>query len=43
MYVGFSTITRRKMFLYVEDDYRYLMRSYFRHGVDKNHQDNTYM
>lgn len=43
MYVGFTTITKRKMFIFESDDFRYLARSYFEHGVDQAHKHNTYM
>lgn len=43
MYVGFSTITRRRMVSYMEDDYQYLIRAYYANGVDEYHRDNTYI
>ena len=43
MYVGFTTITKRKMFVFTSDDFRYIVRSYFEHGVDDHHKHNTYM
>ena len=42
MYVGFTTITRRKMFVYENDGIRYIARSYFAGAVDDHHDHNTY-
>lgn len=42
MFVGFSTIKRRRFTTLEKDGYDYLIRSYFADGVDENHDHNTY-
>jgi hypothetical protein len=42
MYVPFSNIYHRKIRLYTEDGYQYLIRAYFAENVDENYDDNTY-
>lgn len=43
MYVGFTTITRRRMVLHRENDFSYLVRAYFSNHVDLHHAANTYI
>jgi hypothetical protein len=42
MYVPFSNIYHRKVRLYTEDGYHYLIRAYFAEHVDEHFDDNTY-
>ena len=43
MYVGFTTITRRRMVLHRENEFTYLIRAYFSNHVDIHHAGNTYL
>ena len=38
MYVGFTTITRRRMVILREDGYDYLIRAYYADSVDPRHR-----
>lgn len=42
MYVPFNNIYHRKISLYTEDGYHYLIRAYFAEHVDDHYDDNTY-
>lgn len=42
MYVGFTTITHRKIALHEEDGMMYLIRAYFAEYIDEVHRHNTY-
>lgn len=42
MYVGFTTITHRKIALHMEDGMTYLIRAYFAEYIDQVHRHNTY-
>ena len=43
MYVGFTTILRRRMVLHRENEFNYLVRAYFASHVDPHHAHNTYI
>jgi hypothetical protein len=42
MWIGFTQISRRKIFHYTEDGEEYLWRAYFADSVDEVHRNNTY-
>jgi hypothetical protein len=42
MWIGFTQISRRKIFHYTEDGEEYLWRAYFADSVDEIHRNNTY-
>ena len=42
MYVAFTVMRARKIRLHYENQYVYLIRSYFANAVDPLHRDNTY-
>ena len=43
MYIPFTQVSRRRMFLYEENGYLYIVRGYFANSVGEHHTHNTYL